>query len=322
MTILNDSTLHQLETEGYVVVEDLLDPDLDLRPVEEEYSLLLDELATQLRDRGELETLHRSLPFGPRLVKIMTEGGQQFAQHFDISLPQAGVTDETPMHHGRAVFDLLRSPRLLDAIEFFLGPEIYSSPVQHTRIKIPERLVPAEQRNALTSIVYWHNDNGVVLEEADRSTILTVWLPITDATEENGCLEIIPGSHRKDLPPHCPDPVKGVHIPPQYLPGKHRVAVPMKRGSVLFMNQMTVHSSLPNRSNDIRWSFDLRYNPIGQPTGRPVFPGFIARSRKSPRSVLSDPEEWAQLWRDARHQIAAGKDPVYNRWSADAPACA
>ena len=116
MSTLNDSTLYRLGTEGYVVVEDLLDPDLDLRPVEEEYALLLDELAIQLQARGELKTLHRSLPFESRLVKIMTESGQQFAQHLDISLPQVGVTEETPIHHGRAVFDLLRSPRLLDAI--------------------------------------------------------------------------------------------------------------------------------------------------------------------------------------------------------------
>ena len=37
--------------------------------------------------------------------------------------------------------------------------------------------------------------------------------------------------------------------------------------------------SYSNHSDNVRISFDLRYNPIGQPTGRGYFPGFVARSR-------------------------------------------
>jgi len=39
--------------------------------------------------------------------------------------------------------------------------------------------------------------------EADETDMLTVWLPVTDATEENGCLCAIPGSHREGLVTHC-----------------------------------------------------------------------------------------------------------------------
>ena len=39
----------------------------------------------------------------------------------------------------------------------------------------------------------------------------------------------------------------------------------------LFLTKKTVHSALPNISDVIRWSFDLRYQPIGQPTGRDIF---------------------------------------------------
>ena len=42
---------------------------------------------------------------------------------------------ETPMHHGPAVFELLTNPKLLDTVEELVGPEIYSNPVQHVRIK-------------------------------------------------------------------------------------------------------------------------------------------------------------------------------------------
>lgn len=69
-----------------------------------------------------------------------------------------------------------------------------------------------------------------------------------------------------------------------------------------------------------------RYQPIGQPTGREVFPGFVARSVSDPASVLCSAGECAQLWWDARDRIAAAEVAMSfgRRWSANAtqPVCA
>ena len=100
------------------------------------------------------------------------------------------------------------------------------------------------------------------------------------------------------------------------------LVITVKRGGVLFFHHLTKHASLANTSDGIRWSFDLRYNPIGQPTGRSYFPGFIARSRKNPETELRDPAEWARRWHDARHTLATEDMGSFNRWSADSPACA
>ena len=97
----------------------------------------------------------------------------------------------------------------------------------------------------------------------------------------------------------------------------------MRRGSVLFMHRRTKHASLPNTSDDIRWSFDLRYQPIGQPTGRPWFPSFVCRSRQDPASAVTDPAVWADLWRATRgHLTANPPEGKFNRWSGDEPICA
>ena len=83
---------------------------------------------------------------------------------------------------------------------------------------------------------------------------------------------------------------------------------------------MTLHNSLSNTSNETRISFDLRYNPIGQSTGRGAFPGFIARSRQNPNSELRDADEWSRLWVEAREKLAdSAYDKPINLWSADAP---
>jgi hypothetical protein len=100
------------------------------------------------------------------------------------------------------------------------------------------------------------------------------------------------------------------------------VTAQMKRGDVLFMHRLTCHSSLPNVSDKVRISFDLRYNPTGQPTGRPLFPGFVARSRQDPTSELRDAEAWAQSWYDTREKLSRVDVPTFNRWPSNDPVCA
>ena len=100
------------------------------------------------------------------------------------------------------------------------------------------------------------------------------------------------------------------------------MAVPMKKGDALFLTKKTVHSALPNISDKIRWSFDLRYQPIGEPTGRDIFPGFVARSKKNPEDVLYDPQIWHDMWKDTRDNLAKEEQFAFNRWDGEDPACA
>ena len=313
----------QFQEQGYLVVDDLFDVDTDLAPVVCDYAAKLDALVSAWFAEGVLKDGYHDLPFGRRLIQIMAESGVNWAQHFDISLPQTQVYPDTPIHTSEPVFNLLRHPRLLDVAEHFVGPEVYSTPIQHTRIKPPERMVPEHARNGLVIRVGWHQDQGVATPEQDDVPVLTVWLPITDATVKNGCLAVVPGSHKRELATHCPGagPDGGLQIPAKLLQGKP-VPVPVKRGGALFMHRLTMHASLTNQSDDIRWSFDLRYQPTGRHTGRPAFPGFVARSRREPESELKDWRAWSQLWLDARAQLSQSVPPRFNRWATGSPACA
>ncbi len=322
MSVLTPRDQQQFKEEGYVVVEDVLDPAQDIAPVLAELAEVLDRLATGFVSEGILASAYRQLPFADRLTRVHIESRRALSQYFDISLPQSNVRRDTPMYLGPAVFRLLTNPRLLDAVQDIIGAEIYSNPVQHIRAKLPRHAVQAGPHNGLVSKVSWHQDNGVILPEADEARILTVWLPLTPASVENGCLQVIPGSHRAGLESHCPTE-RGVAIPDRLLPANRARPLPMTPGSLLFMTQRTVHSSLDNTTEaQVRVSCDLRYQPLGEPTGRPAFPGFPARSVAHPNTVRRDPAVWAQSWLDARARLAEHADPVYNRWRADAPVCA
>jgi ectoine hydroxylase-related dioxygenase (phytanoyl-CoA dioxygenase family) len=329
MAFLSTEQLEHFQQEGFLVVEQLLDPERDLDPILTEYAGVLDRLAEELLACGAIASLHRDLPFSERLVQIYAESGKVHAQYFDFSLPQDGITEATPFWTGPAVFNTIRSPEILDAIESIIGSEILSNPVQHVRMKPPEHLTPIDPATGRIQLgaTPWHQDNGVLLEDADESDIITVWFPLTDATIENGCLAVVPFSHAEGLLPHCPANAKnasgfGVHIKEHLFNSEGSMPLPMKRGDALFMTKRTIHSSLPNHSNDVRFSFDLRYNPTGQPTGRGMFPGFVARSRANPQTELTDATAWTQLWLEARRAIAAGDQPQFNRWDPFSPACA
>ena len=196
-------------------------------------------------------------------------------------------------------------------VESIVGPEIWSNPVQHVRLKPPERLVPKNHNGqALVSATNWHQDNGVVLPEADDSEVLTVWFPLNEATLENGCLQIMPRSHRQGLQTHCPGGPGGLWIPELFMDMDAALPVPMQPGDVLFLTQHTIHGSLANNSDDVRWSFDLRYNPIGQPTGRDLFPGFVRPQQSQSRKRLARSSGVGKAL--ARHPRPAGARGAYS----------
>lgn len=326
MKTMNQAAVDEFKENGFVVIEEILDPDRDIPSLEQEYSELLDNMIERWYSEGKLPSRYQDLPLSKRAGAVMREGLSLFP-NFDISFPSK-ITPETEINLGPAVFSLLRHPRLLDAMEALIGSEIYCNPVQHTRVKPPERDVPTGLRSSFTASVGWHQDAGVILPEADQTDMVSVWLAITDVTIENSCLYMVPGSHKGEIALHCYDyDRQGFRGGTQLaIPDRYRdpVAIPvlMNKGDAVFFHRRTMHSSGPNVSDDWRWSFDLRYNPIGMPTGRSWFPGFVARSRANPESELTDAGEWKEMWLDARDRLMASQMPEFLRWQKDDPRCA
>ena len=335
MGSLTQAQVDSFNEQGYLVVEDLLEPEVVLDPVIQEYHGVLDRLAEHLHTRGEIDSRYEELPFSERITRISAETGKNHQQFYDFSLPFSGVKRDTPFWTGPAVFNAFVYDPLLDVIESLIGSEIYSNPVQHVRIKPPEQYLPKnEYGDAVIGMTPWHQDHGVVTPEADDTRMLTVWFPLLDAPIEKGPLRIVPGSHRGDLLTHCLNytgnkytPAAARQIPEKLFPAEMAQPMPLDRGSAIFLHKRTIHSSMPNVSEEVRWSFDLRYNPTDEPTGRHMFPGFVARSRANPETELRDPERWSQLWLETRENMArinqdGQSDVKFGRWGDDHPDCA
>ena len=99
---------------------------------------------------------------------------------------------------------------------------------------------------------YWYYDNFL------KPDMLTVWIALDEATEANGCLHVVRGSHtlgRLDSTPsgnqRAADPAR---VEAALASGGHHdeVAVTLQPGGALFMHGNTLHRSGPNTTSDSR----------------------------------------------------------------------
>ena len=111
-----------------------------------------------------------------------------------------------------------------------------------------------------TSGFGWHQDNGY--GELDPYTAISSLTALDDVDEENGCLWIIPGSHRREQIPvaHGVEDKASRREINLEVDEREAVPVPMRAGEALFFGCWTLHKSNGNfsESRDRRILF-LRY---------------------------------------------------------------
>lgn len=105
----------------------------------------------------------------------------------------------------------------------------------------------------------WHQDDGYT--PVEPSPYLTLWLAVNDATPENGCISVLPGSHKRGLAPHEHTPI-GLVCYPNDAPDQGE-RVPLRAGSIAAFWSLTMHKSGPNRSRGVRKAYVVQYSKAG-----------------------------------------------------------
>ena len=274
------------EAQGYLLVRQVLDAQV-FDPLRSVAMSAINQYAKSLYDQGQISDLHKNLSFYKRLTKISRQSQTGPLLHWNWN----------KQVFGQEVYQLITHSTILDIVASLLGPEITANGDYWLRFKMPtgdDSVFPWHQ----DSIYYNGNanpDQSVILSE--RSQILTVWIPMVDVDEKNGCLQIIPGSHKRGLRSARRDE-NGRQVPIEDVETWADVKnIKMKVGDVCVFGNLTFHRSLANISDEIRWSIDLRYSPTGSPLEwlHRKWPGFIARSQRRPESV----ENW-KMWQAKR----------------------
>ena len=296
-------------TDGYLLVRGLLDPRRDIDPLRESYSSLIDAMGYVYLSETWPDALadYDAQPFPLRFATMLGASGGTALHHLDpvlnIFVEHFRLNRDLPTAQIPELFACIRHCRVLDVLEAVLGPEILASPIYHVNVKLAQRHLQeveavakaSGQDNPTLEKFYnfqvgktdWHMDAISGLRDSHDSRIVNAWIPLTEATSDNGCLAVAPGSHTGAV---C-DPKD------QEAMAERAVPLPMRPGDVLFLDNKLLHSSTRNTStDDYRWAFNFRYVQAGQTAGRPFLPGFVARSRSAPESELHNPFVWSTMW--------------------------
>ena len=149
--------------------------------------------------------------------------------------------------------ELIRHPRILDAVEDLLGPDILC---WSSSFFIKEAANP--------SFVSWHQDSTYWgLSEPE---VATAWVALTPSNAANGAMAVIPGSHKLDQIPHRDTfhrhnlLTRGQEIAVE-VEESRSVLLELSPGEMSLHHVRLVHGSAPNPSPDRRIGYAIRYIP-------------------------------------------------------------
>ena len=248
-------------------------------------------------------------------VSLSREEVDSFHTHGYLALPQ--ITTAAEVAWLRGVYDRLFAARAgrTDGNQFDLG----GADEEGTEARLPQILGPARYAPELKEGLFrvnalavatqllgdaciaqgehaimkparvgaetpWHQDEAYWGDEAAYNAI-SIWIPLQDATMENGCMWFVPGSHRREVVPHhCINHDVRVHglemdEPP---PQQQAVACPVPAGGCTIHHNRTMHYAGANTSDEPRRAYILGF---GTPPTKRATPGnfYWNKAKQAPR---------------------------------------
>jgi hypothetical protein len=137
------------------------------------------------------------------------------------------------------------APRIIAVLDQLIGPD--------ARLIQDMALLKPPHRGAEKP---WHQDNAY-FDWTPLDGVLGVWIALDPATVENGCMQIVPGSHRAGPAPHYH--VRDCQLVDQESRADRALVVPLAPGGALFFSALLHHGTPPNRSADRRRALQFHY---------------------------------------------------------------
>lgn len=150
-----------------------------------------------------------------------------------------------------ALMDIVHLPEIVDAVSDVLGPDLLC---RSSSLFVKDPLDGA--------YVAWHQD--ATYWELDPPAVATAWIALTPSTAENGALRVLPRSHLRPLMTHRLTDAqgnlltRGQEIADDINEGQ-AVTIELAPGEMSLHDVRLAHASAPNRSEDRRIGYAIRY---------------------------------------------------------------
>jgi ectoine hydroxylase-related dioxygenase (phytanoyl-CoA dioxygenase family) len=281
LSISSVELLTRFDQDGYVIMPGVLAPHI-IEDVREEMLKYVQQQADALMADGFIDDPMSDEPFETRLFKLYEHHMEKAPNQIRRKL------------HLKGMFGLFFHPAVLDAVELILGKEIQLYPNYTVRPKLPD--------HAATEVL-WHQDAGYTAANKNHNDadpvnnlrMVNVWTPLVPATVENGCMQFVPASHKLGLVKHVHREYYLEIVEPQLTKRfADAVDLELNPGDVVLFSNLLFHRGQPNKTKQVRWSCDWRYQDATQSTMRGEV-GHLARSKANPQQAVQSAEQWADL---------------------------
>ena len=222
---MSTDLVERYEADGFATLRGFADPAVG--------RAMLDDVVEIVRAQHAGEPVEHAL--------VLPEAQPDFAD--GKANPEDVVSKVFRLHRRPAFASFLRTPNLLPVITALLGPGDVDCFLSQFIFKNPGAWGQP-----------WHQDSYYFPFDPPRR-IVGLWLAVTEATLENGCLHVLPGSHLEPVHEHVPDRRPGAnygyteivdHDPSGQQPSL------MEPGDLLVFDSHLMHRSTDNASHAIR----------------------------------------------------------------------
>ena len=150
-------------------------------------------------------------------------------------------------HHSTGIREFATHGAHLDWVEQLVGPNII--------LWYNQFVTKLKDTGTGNGEFPWHQDNGYVALEP--ATNLTIWIALDDVDEQNGCVWVVPGSHKRGLLPHRTKNADSWHLTVNV--ASDGVPARLKAGEAVIFSGLTLHRSKLNHTDRPRRAFFLEY---------------------------------------------------------------
>lgn len=146
------------------------------------------------------------------------------------------------------VLELAREPAILARVADLIGPELDV---------FGTKFFPMATKGATST--GWHTDNYYFGTDSERVVSCAIYLQDTDT--QNGCLRVVPGSHREERASHAPGAGKMAHGHWAQIDESRAVDVVCPGGTVVLFSANLLHGARPNASGRPSYRTAWHYIP-------------------------------------------------------------
>lgn len=265
---------------GYLHIQSLVPPEL-LDGAQKAAARWVSRVINRWKSKGFIDKDYAELPFDQRLYRAWVAANRPPYKEY--------ITQEIA---DQEIFNLLMYQGLINVVSDLLeGDNILASAAYMCRPKLPTDIYPIDTP--------WHQDAQCTMYQGlDEVNFMTIWIPFMDVSEENSCLQV---SEKAHINTGVYEDAKNgtVHYsihPKYYSQFKNLKSVPMKRGDALCLHRLLPHRALPNKTDSMRWSMDVRYECLPDEKLPGLKRGFVCM-HQNPTMIARTPEEaFDNLW--------------------------